>query len=107
MSKEKLVVDFKLARFTWLLAGPVEMTKNKGEASVTTTSGEAATQATSQAGTTTMAAGGKVAIGAKNGATQASRNLMKTFLTAAATPTVKRGRDVFTDISRNMKVNQI
>jgi hypothetical protein len=90
MSKEKLIVDFKLTRFTRLLAGPVEMTENKGEA---VTPGEAATQAAAQVVTMTMAAGGKAAIGAKNGATQASRNQMKTFLMAAATPTVKGGRD--------------
>jgi hypothetical protein len=34
MSKEKLAVDFKLARFTRLLAGPAEMTKSKGNTSV-------------------------------------------------------------------------
>jgi hypothetical protein len=66
MSRERLVVDFKLARFTRLLAGPAEMTKGS--------KGETATAETAKA-------------------TQASRNLMKNFLKAAATPTVKRGRD--------------
>jgi hypothetical protein len=55
MSKEKKVVDFKLARFTRLLAGPVEMLKSKGEAAAMAPPCQAATQAAAQEVTTASA----------------------------------------------------
>ena len=94
MSKEKSVIDFKLARFTRLITGPAEMTKgSKGDAAAATTATEGAGATQASATTATATAPGGKTTGDKGGNSQASRNLMKNFLTAAATPPVKRGRD--------------
>jgi hypothetical protein len=98
MSRERLVVDFKLARFTRLLARPAEMTKGgKGETAVVETAKVMDEAAAPQVAATTVTMAATTTKGKnvedRSRAMQASRNLMKNFLKAIATPPVKRGRD--------------
>ncbi len=85
--------DFKLARFTRLLAGRAEMTKGgKGETAAAETAKATVDVAAPQAAAMMAATAGKN-VEDRSGATQASRNLMKNSLKAVATPPIKRGRD--------------
>ncbi len=70
MSREKLADDFKLARFTRLLAGPAEMTKSKGNTSgmaVAVLASPVAPMATAQIVPTAKAAAGNKTVGARVG----------------------------------------
>jgi hypothetical protein len=99
MSRDFPAVNFKISRFTRLLT-PDTVMRGRGEDAAEAEApgardGEGrGPQQTSAADTATVTKGGKAPLGGARSASQASRDLMKNFL--SKTPNTKRGREDWT-----------